>query len=298
MSEITQGLHVVAQTPFHTDGAIDHESIATLSEFYYRHGARGLTVLGFSGEAQTLTPDEAVAVAASYVAASDGHAIFAGVSAPNLAILAEVAGQVMAEGASGVMIAPSAMARTDESLFSYFDAVFSRIGDVPTVLQDFPAATGVQMSVPAMARLVELFPQITVIKEEDMPSARKVAALRKALPDHVQILTGNNGLYLPQELARGADGPMAGFSYPEMLSGVDKLMREDGDTAGAHALFNRYLPLLKHEAQGALGIALRKETMRRRGALATATMRAAGGELGDADIAELDSIVSHMDLPA
>ncbi len=276
MSETTQGLHVVAQTPFRTDGAVDHDSIATLSKFYYRHGARGLTVLGVSGEAQTLTPDEAVAVAASYIAASDGHAIFAGVSSSNLAILADVAGQVMAEGARGVMIAPAASARTDEALFSYFDAVFSRIGAVPTVLQDFPAASGVQMSVPAMARLVALFPQITVIKEEDLPSARKVAALRDALPDHVRILTGNNGLYLPQELARGADGPMAGFSYPEMLSGVDRLLRVDGDTAGAHALFNRYLPLLKHEAQGALGIALRKETLRRRGALATAT-HAGGG---------------------
>ncbi len=297
MSETTQGLHVVAQTPFRTDGAVDHDSIATLSNFYYRHGARGLTVLGVSGEAQTLTPDEAVAVAASYIAASDGHAIFAGVSSPNLAILADVAGQVMAEGARGVMIAPAASARTDEALFSYFDAVFSRIGAVPTVLQDFPAASGVQMSVPAMARLVALFPQITVVKEEDLPSARKVAELRDALPDHVRILTGNNGLYLPQELARGADGPMAGFSYPEMLSGVDTLLRVDGDTAGAHALFNRYLPLLKHEAQGALGIALRKETMRRRGALATATMRAAGGTLDDADIAELDAIVAYMDLP-
>uniref|UniRef100_UPI00356AA54F dihydrodipicolinate synthase family protein n=1 Tax=Puniceibacterium confluentis TaxID=1958944 RepID=UPI00356AA54F len=106
MSETTQGLHVVAQTPFHPDGAVDHDSIASLSEFYYHHGARGLTVLGFSGESQTLTPDESVAVAASYVAASKGRAIFAGVSSPNLAILSEVAAQVMAEGARGVMIAP------------------------------------------------------------------------------------------------------------------------------------------------------------------------------------------------
>lgn len=297
MSETTEGLHVVAQTPFHPDGAVDHESIATLSEFYFRHGARGLTVLGVSGEAQTLTPAEAVEVAASYVAASGGRTIFAGVSSPNIAILADVAGQVMAAGARGVMIAPAASARTDEALLAYFDAVFARIGDVPTVLQDFPAASGVQMSVPAMANLVETFPQISVVKEEDVASARKVARLRRALPAHVRILTGNNGLYLPQELARGADGPMAGFSYPEMLSGVDRLMREEGDAAAAHALFNRYLPLLKHEAQGTLGIALRKEGMRRRGAMASAAMRAPGGSLDAGDIAELDAILAHLDLP-
>ncbi|PZX11210.1 4-hydroxy-tetrahydrodipicolinate synthase [Palleronia aestuarii] len=298
MLDNTQGLHVVAQTPFLPDGAVDHDSIATLTDFYHGHGARGLLVLGVSGEAQTLTPDEAVAIAASYVAASYDLPVIAGVSSPNLAILAEITEQVRAEGVAGVMIAPSAGVRTEEDLLAYFDAVFTRIGDVPTVLQDFPASNGVLMSVPAMARLLETFPQIAVIKEEDMPSARKVAALRAAAPRPVRILTGNNGLYLPQELARGADGPMAGFSYPEMLSGVDRLLREEGDSAGAHTLFNRYLPLLKHEAQGAMGIALRKEMMRRRGALAHATMRAPGAALSADDIAELDAILTHMDLPA
>ncbi|SFE67703.1 dihydrodipicolinate synthase family protein [Roseivivax sediminis] len=298
MLEDTQGLHVVAQTPFAPDDTVDHDSIDTLTAFYHRHGAKGLLVLGVSGEAQTLTPDETVGVAAAYVAASNGRPVIAGVSSPNLALLAEVTAQVRAEGAAGVMISPPASVRTDEDLMAYFDAVFARIGDVPVVLQDFPASSGVKMSVPAMARLIGAFPQIAVVKEEDMPSARKVAALRATVPWPVRILTGNNGLYLPQELARGADGPMAGFSYPEMLSGVDRLMRFDNDVAGAHALFNRYLPLLKHEAQGAMGIALRKEVMRRRGALAHAAMRAPGGTLTAEDIAELDAILAHMDLPA
>ena len=33
----------------------------------------------------------------------------------------------------------------------------------------------------------------------------------------VSILVGNGGLYLPQELRRGADGAMTGFAWPEML---------------------------------------------------------------------------------
>ena len=108
MSDLSQtrGLHVVAQTPFLPDGAVDFDSIDTLSAFYYRHGAQGLTVLGFSGEAQKLTPDEAVAVAARYVAASGGKRIIAGVTAPSLAVLTEVTRQVMAEGVDGVMICP------------------------------------------------------------------------------------------------------------------------------------------------------------------------------------------------
>lgn len=291
-----EGLHVVAQTPFRPDGSVDFESIDTLSAFYYRHGARGLTVLGVSGEAQKLTADEAVAVAARYVAAAGGRPIVAGVSSPSLAILVEVTRHVMAEGAAGVMICPPGSVRTDEDLIGYFGAVFDRIGDVPVVLQDFPAASGVKMSVPAIVRLLEAFPRIEVIKEEDLPSLPKISRLRAAQPRPVRILTGNNGLYLPQELERGADGPMAGFSYPEMLSEVHVRMHA-GDRAGAHDLFNRFLPLLRHEAQGEWGIALRKEMMRRRGALDCAILRPPAPMLGEADLAELDFLVSRMDLP-
>lgn len=293
----TQGLHVVAQTPFQPDGAIDYDSIGTLSDFYDRHGARGLTVLGVSGEAQSLTIDEAVSVAAAYVAASGDRRVIAGVSSPSLATLVDVSRQVMAEGADAVMICPPAGLRTDEDLMRYFDAVFQRIGDTPVVLQDFPAASGVVLSVPLIARLLEAFPQIGVIKEEDLPSPTKITRLREEVSRPVRILTGNNGLYLVQELERGADGPMAGFSYPEMLSGVHDLMTQ-GRRAEAHDLFNRFLPLLKHEAQGKWGLLIRKEMMRRRGALASNALRGPAPVLTEADVAELDFLISRMDLPA
>lgn len=292
----TCGLHVVAQTPFLDDGTLDLGSIDTLSAFYYHHGAEGLTVLGVSGEAQKLTVDETIAVAARYVAAADGHRIIAGVSHPSLATLVEVTAQVMAEGADAVMICPPAGIRTDEDLLRYFEAVYARIGDVPTVLQDFPAASGVVMSVPAIDRLISAFPQIGVIKEEDFPSPIKITRMRAELSRPVRILTGNNGQFLVQEMERGADGPMAGFSYPEMLSGVYDLMTA-GKRAEAHDLFNRFLPLLKHEAQGQWGIALRKEMMRRRGALTSSALRGPGPKLTDIDLAELDFLIGRMDLP-
>ncbi|SES15724.1 4-hydroxy-tetrahydrodipicolinate synthase [Tranquillimonas rosea] len=296
MLKTCAGLHVVAQTPFRADGAVDFDSIDTLSAFYYRHGAQGLLVLGVSGEAQMLTPDEAVAVAARFVAASGDRRIVAGVSSPSLAVLESVTRDVMSEGADGVMICPPGHVRTDEEIIGYFGAVFDRIGDVPVVLQDFPAASGVKMSVPLIGRLLERFPAIEVIKEEDFPSPPKIGRLRAEMPRPVRILTGNNGMYLPQELERGADGPMAGFSYPEMLSGVYDLMQRD-DRAGAHDLFNRYLPLLRYEAQGKWGIAIRKEMMRRRGALDCAILRQPAPALGEADLAELDFLVGRMDLP-
>lgn len=287
------GLHVVAQTPFRADGAVDFDSIDTLSAFYYRHGAKGLTVLGVSGEQGKLTPDECIAVAARFIRASSGRRIIVGVSSPGLAQLVTVTHQVMAEGADAVMICPPRGTQTDDELMRYFDVVYARIGAVPTVLQDFPGHSGVKMSPSLMRRLVEAFPQIGVIKEEDFPSIPKITALREELGTRVRILTGNNGLYLPQELARGADGPMAGFSFPEMLSGVYDLIVA-GETRKAHDLFDRHLPLLRYEAQGEWGIAIRKEVMRQRGALECAALRAPGPVLSAKDMAEIAFMIERM----
>lgn len=295
MLDNISGLFVVAQTPFKDDGAIDLDSVDTLSEFYYRHGARGLTVLGVSGEAGKLTPGEAVAVATRFVRASGGRPIIAGVSNPSLAQLAEVTASVMDAGCAGVMIAPAGTVRTDEDLFRYFDAVLGRIGDTPVVLQDFPFASGVKMSVPAILGLMEAFPQIKVIKEEDLPSCQKISRMKAEMKRPFRTLTGNNALYLPHELERGIDGPMAGFSFPEVLSGTYDLMKA-GKRDEAHDLFDPYLPLMRYEALGEWGIGVRKLIMHKRGALASPAMRQPAPALSSTDLEEIQFLLDRIGL--
>ena len=289
-----RGHYVVAQTTFDDTGAVDLDSLDLLIDFYLRHGAAGFTVLGVSGEAGKLTPAEAVVVATRYIERAEGKPVIVGVSNPSLAQLRELTEVVMERGAAGVMIAPPGGLRTDEDVVGYFNAVFAQIGDVPTVLQDFPAVSGVWLSVPTILRLVETYDQIQVLKEEDLPSIHKIARLREADGRRIAILTGNNGMYLPLELDRGADGPMSGFSYPEMLAGVYAL-HASGRVEEAYDLFDRYLPLLSYEAQGAWGVAARKEVLRRRGAMRHATMRAPGPRLTPQDLADLDRLVRRVE---
>lgn len=289
----TQGVYIVAQTPFQADGAVDLPSIDTLVDFYSRHGADGFTVLGVAGEAAKLTAEEALAVAQRFMRRAGGKPVIVGVSNSSIAQLAELTAQVMDAGASGVMIAPPTGLRTEEEVFNYFAGVFARIGNVPTVLQDFPFSTGVWMSVPAICRLVHEFPQIQVLKEEDLPSITKITRLRESLERRIAILTGNNAMFLPLEMGRGIDGPMAGFSHPEMLSGVYRLFKE-GQVEAAHELFDIYLPLLSHENQSQWGVAVRKEVLRRRGAIACAAMRQPGPRLTAVDMAEIDLLLNRL----
>jgi 4-hydroxy-tetrahydrodipicolinate synthase len=213
------GSVIIAQTPFDDRGAVDLASIDTLTDFYLNHGADGFVVLGVSGEGPRLAPQEALDVVSRFIARAGGKPVIVGVSNPSSAQLQMLAAEAMDRGASGVMIAPAAGIRTEEELFGYFSTIFDMIGNVPVVLQDFPQSTGVWMSVPSILRLIEAFAQIQVVKEEDLPSLEKISQLRAKQGRRVAIMTGNNGLYLPYEMARGINGPMAGFSHPEMLSG-------------------------------------------------------------------------------
>jgi 4-hydroxy-tetrahydrodipicolinate synthase len=86
---------------------------------------------------------------------------------------------------------------------------------------------------------------------------------------------------------------MAGFSHPEMLSGVYRLYTE-GRIEEAHDLFDRYLPLLSHENQSQWGVAVRKEVLRRRGAIRHATMRQPGPKLTRDDQADIDRLLKRL----
>src|SRR5439155_210527 len=81
--------------------------------------------------------------------------------------------------------------------------------------------TGEALTVEAFQRMVDAFPRLVMLKHEDCPGLTKLGRIRAEAARtgrrRVSVLVGNNAIYYPQELARGADGAMTGFSYPEML---------------------------------------------------------------------------------
>ena len=298
MNGEANGVFVISATPFDDSGALDLGSAETLIDFYLTAGASGLTVLGMMGEAPKLTPEESAAFLECVLARVAGRVpVIVGVSNPGTDNLVAFAGQSMERGAAGVMIAPIPTLRTEEQVLTYFADVCGRLGpDIPVVLQDYPQATGVYLSVPTVERLLERCPSIVAFKHEDFPGLAKLAALRAndARRRRLSILVGNGGLMLPQELARGADGAMTGFAYPEMLVAVCEAYRS-GNAAAGEDLFDLYLPLVRYEFQPGLGLAIRKEILRRRGAIGSAHVRTPGPKLSQADHEEITSLVARLD---
>jgi 4-hydroxy-tetrahydrodipicolinate synthase len=63
----------------------------------------------------------------------------------------------------------------------------------------------------------------------------------------------------------------------------------------AEDLFDIYLPLVKHEVQPAIGLALRKEVLFKRGAIKSPNQRAPGSSLTATDYAELNALIARLD---
>ena len=300
ISETSKGVYIIAATPFTDDGELDLASTDTLTDFYLEKGVTGFTILGMMGEAPKLTEAETLSVMDRFLRRVDGRVpVVVGVSHASNRHVDRLSKTAMDQGAAGVMVAPVANLKTDEQVYNYYAGVAKLLGPgVPICLQDFPQVTGVHMSVSVINRLIDEFPQIVMFKHEDFPGMRKLSELRAqseaAGRRRISVLVGNGGLFLPQEMLRGADGAMTGFAYPEMLVQVCALF-DQGRAEEAEDLYNIYLPLLRHEFQYGLGLALRKETLKRRGAIRSSYVRRPGPVLDGTDLAELGRLIQRLE---
>jgi len=295
-----RGLFAIAVTPFDRHGEIDFASISGLCDFYIGHGATAIIALGIMGEAHRLTAEEAAQLSTAFLKAADGRVpLYFGVSNAALRNSAVLARHVMSQGAAGVLLAPLANQRQERQVRSYLAAAIHAIGDdVPIILQDYPQETSTWLSAAGIGELIDAFPSLCALKHEDCPGLAKISFLRsqersvrvRTLP----ILSGNGALYLPQELARGANGAMTGFSYPETIARVCELF-DAGERAASEDLFDRFLPLLRHEQQPQMGLAIRKYVLERRGAIACRRLREPGYELSAIDCVEIDALIARLE---
>jgi len=300
LSGDAKGVYVIAATPFHDDGRIDFDSIDRLVDFYLRCGVHGMTVLGVMGEFQKLSESETLDVAKRFIAAARGKIqTVVGVSNPGTTLLVKAARASMEAGAAGVMVMPIQGLKTDEGVLSYMRGVLKALGpSVPVCVQDYPQLSGVYFSPGCFLQMVDEFPQIVMFKHEEAPGLRKLSAIRRACDGsarrYISILCGNGGIHLPQEYRRGADGAMTGFAFPDMMVRLHALFAA-GKTEEAEDLYDLYLPVLRHELQPGIGLALRKEILRRRGAIASSAVRAPGPKLDADDVAELDRLLARLE---
>ncbi len=284
------GVYTIMPTPFRMDGSLDQESLITLTRFLVSLGVDGLVVLGVLGEVHKLSRSECDAVITAVVDAAAGEVpVFAGCSAGGTDLAAASCLRAAELGASGFLVAPPPV-QNDDVLWTYYSRINAAV-DLPIILQDYPAATGILMNTQLVVRLHQELEHVRCIKLEEAPPAPKISSLRALAPE-MTILGGLGGVYFIEELDRGSDGTMTGFSYPDVLKQIYR-MYTGGDKQAARERFYSMCPLLRYEFQPGIGLAVRKEVYRKRGAIQSSYVRHPGAQLDEMLSRELDRVLLY-----
>ena len=288
-----KGIFNILATPFDSDYAVDYASLRRLLRFQLGLGAQGLTILGVMGEAAKLSVDERRAVMDCVMDSVAGAVpIVVGTSHTELATCIALSQAAFAAGAAGVMIAPPPLEdKSDPAILALYERIAERV-DGQIVVQDFPPVNDVIMSPSVLAQIARRIPKARTLKLEDPPLMQKITAIREQT-ELFAIFGGLGGMFLLEELNRGAAGTMTGFAFTEILVAVYEAFVA-GERAKAEAIFDKYAPLIRYENQPGINLAIRKALLQRRGAITQATPRPPFAAIDAGTQAEIDWLLRRV----
>ena len=267
---LAPGLWGILATPFAgPEHDVDEASLRREVALFRELPATGLVALGVFGEGAALDTAEQRRVLAVMTEEAHGLPVVAGLSARHTAPAVEQATAAAAAGGrlAGLMVQVNTA--SPEALSGHLSAIHRATG-LGIVLQDYPVVSGVRIGPAQILATLAACPFIVAVKSEAPPTCAGIADLTAGTD--VPVFGGLGGVGLLDELAAGAAGAMTGFSRPEALLAALRAWRA-GRMAAAHQAYARWLPLANFEAQPGIGLALRKEALRRRGIFAEAAVR-------------------------
>ena len=294
-----EGVYSVLPTPFDANGEVDEASLRRVVDLFVDAGVNGVTALGVTGEVARLEEAErsrVLEVVAEQVGGRVG--LVAGTTADGTRTCIKYSAHAKALGATAVMVSPPRMAKLSSDAVVRHFATLAAAVDVEIVVQDYPPISGYTMEPALLARIAREIPRARTIKLEDPPTPFKTSRILEHAGDlDVRIFGGLGGVFLLEELMAGATGAMTGFAFPEVLVQVVRLFRA-GDVDAAAEVFYGAVPLMRFEFQEGIGMAIRKEVLRRRGALSSAATRAPAAGLDATTRAALDRVMAWVEAPS
>jgi 4-hydroxy-tetrahydrodipicolinate synthase len=292
-----EGVYTVLPTPFDEHGDFDSDSLRRVIDLFIDDGVSGFTALGVTSEVARISDRERRTILDATMEHVNGRVpVIVGATGDGLDTCLGYCDDAKKAGAAGVMVSPPRMARLNSGYIRRHFAAIAEAFDYAIVVQDFPPISGYHMEPSLLVDIAREVPAARTIKLEDAPTPYKTARIRELEGDlDIDIFGGLGGGYLLEELIAGANGAMTGFAYPKLL--VETVAKWN---AGAHDeaadFFYRHLPIMRFEFQPGIGMAIRKEILKRRGALAHAGIRPPGAELDEATKAALDRVLKWLDL--
>lgn len=229
------GVFTALVTPFR-DGAVDQAAYDALVERQIEAGVAGLVPVGTTGEAATLSDEEADALIARTVKRAAGRIlVMAGAGANDTRKMIDKVKRAEKAGADALLIVtPYYNKPTQAGLVAHYAAA-AEATSLPIMLYSVPGRCAVEIAPETCAELLGRHANIIAIKEAG-GSAARVTQLRAACGDRLIIHSGDDGLTLPflSLGALGVTSVVANVAPREMVQLVEAWRA--GDTARALAL--------------------------------------------------------------
>lgn len=244
MTENLRGVLTALSTPFDQNEAIDVATLRRVVDRSIDAGVDGVVAAGSTGEVGALSSAERLLLIDTVIEHTAGRVpVIAQTGATSTAEAIRLSKAAQASGADVLMlITPYYEPLSTEETVAYLKDVAGAV-DLPVMLYNIPAVTGVNLHPATVRALAEDVENIRYIKDS---SANWEQALQ-LIHHHGDVIGTFIGwdAYLYSALAEGAAGVMAGTAnvVPEEIVAVARRIA-DGDLAGARELWNQVYPVI------------------------------------------------------
>lgn len=239
-----KGTYVVCITPMDENQNIDYEVFEKNIDWFIEEGVPGVCILGGTGEFSSLSHEERVEATnrmVPYINQRIGCIV--GTAAESTAETVKLSQVAEQAGADGVMIInPYYSAPTSEELISHYESVSDAI-QIPIMLYNNPAHTGVDMDPPLIARLSEI-KNVKYVKDAT-GDIKRITAFERLSNGRIQAFCGGEEVAYENFLL-GATGWICVCAnvIPREATKLFDLFQQDQVTE-AKQLFERIFPFLE-----------------------------------------------------
>ena len=198
MKEI-RGVITAMATPFEQSGAVDEATALKLATHLLQHGSHGLVISGSTGEAPTLTDEEAlVLVRAIRKEVGDDTLLICGTGTNYTAHSIELTEGALDAGADAALIVtPYYNKPNPVGIRAHFEAIASAVPEMPIIAYNIPSRVVVNVPPELLAELARI-DNVVAVKQANNDELQPIEGL--------EILAGNDDIFLKTLEIGGAGG--------------------------------------------------------------------------------------------
>jgi 4-hydroxy-tetrahydrodipicolinate synthase len=244
MSQQLKGVLTALSTPFNQDETIDVDTLRRIVDRSIDAGVDGVVAAGSTGEVGALSAEERLLLIETVIKQANGRVpVIANTGATSTAEAIRLSQAAEKLGADVLMlITPYYEPLSLDETVTYIKDV-ARSVQIPVMLYNIPAVTGVNLDPATVRALAEEVENIRYIKDS---SANWEQALQ-LIHHHADVIGTFIGwdVYLYSALVEGAAGVMAGTAnvVPGEIVAVSRRIGE-GDLSGALELWKQVYPVI------------------------------------------------------